>query len=299
MKNIVCYFTLFLVFLVTGCYNENKLTPTEQPEAISGKYTLPQGDHTYDTDILTLYKKYNTLLLYKFEDRDFWWNVSSDIRWTHDTASGSTSAGWEAIPANENYVGEQIGLLQDKFFTYFPDTLLFRTLPLKFLLCNYLNYIPDQGRYPEDSDKKFCNVYWGYDYIGVNWGNEKILNMTAEERNQFKNDICTLFLSKTAKKKMARAQAFFAVSTYSSSGSSKPEDGFVEDNIGSNLDNDWNSYISMIVSTPYEQLIGTAGLLSEGVDTSGKIRQKYDIMVEFFQTNYNVDLQAIGNDVEQ
>ena len=299
MKNRIYYSTLILVWMMMGCYSEDELTSTEKPEAIYGKYTLPQGDHTYDPDILKLYKKYNTLLLYKFEDKDFWWNVASDIRWTYDSVRISTSSGWEAAPANENYVGEQIELLQGKFFNYFPDTLLMRTLPLKILMCDYVNYIPNLDRYPTDSDKKFYNAYWGYDYMAINWGNEKINTMTAEERNLFKNDVCALFLSKTANKKMDRATAFFDVSTYSSSGSSKPEDGFVESNIGTNLSDDWKSYISMIVSTPYNRLTASGGFLDESVDSNGKIRQKYDIMVKFFLNNYNVDLQAIGDDVEQ
>ena len=47
---------LFLggLLLLAGCYDEGSLNPSPEPELIYGKYTLPQGDHDYDDDILNL-----------------------------------------------------------------------------------------------------------------------------------------------------------------------------------------------------------------------------------------------------
>lgn len=278
--------------IAAGCYDEGKITPTPEPEAVYGKYTLPQGNHDYDPEILEIYKKYNTLLLYKFEDKDYWWAVSEDIRWKYQEGYG-TVLGYEAAPADENYVGQQITLIKEKFLKYFPDTLLNRTLPQKILLTRYFNYIPPLSNYPTEEDKIHLNAYWGFDYIGVSWGNESILTMDADDLNAFKSDLCKVFLQNSANRTMGRSPKFFTISSYASGTSNTLEEGFVDPEMSVNVDEDWNSYIKVIVSTPYEELIAEKGILNYE-----KVRQKYDIMIDFFKKNYNVDLQAIGDDVE-
>ena len=48
----------------------------------------------------------------------------------------------------------------------------------------------------------------------------------------------------------------------------------------------------------YESMEAEGGVLSESVDINGKIREKYTIMIDFFESKYDFDIQAIGNDVE-
>ena len=50
MKKILCLFLGCVLFI--SCYDEGKIKPSEEPELIYGKYTLPQGDHDYDDSIL-------------------------------------------------------------------------------------------------------------------------------------------------------------------------------------------------------------------------------------------------------
>ena len=126
---------------MASCYNEDKLIATADPENVYSEYTLPQGNHDYDEQIMRYYEKYGVLTLYKFRDKDFWWNSTSDIRWNYIPESNRTEAGYEALPADTLYVKEQLGLLENKFFTYYPDSLLKRTLPQKFLLASMFNYV--------------------------------------------------------------------------------------------------------------------------------------------------------------
>ena len=60
---------------LTACYEEDKLTPSEEGENVyNGEYTLPQGNHDYDNDILELFSKYQTMFLYKYEPHDIYYN---------------------------------------------------------------------------------------------------------------------------------------------------------------------------------------------------------------------------------
>lgn len=61
---------------------------------------------------------------------------------------------------------------------------------------------------------------------------------------------------------------------------------------------DWEQYVKAIVSTPYEQLIAPGGILHPDIDKKQMIRKKYDYMINHFKEEYNIDLQAIGDDVQ-
>lgn len=85
----------------------------------------------------------NTTLefIIKFVDKDYYWGVSTDIRWRFDTVNNRIVAGYDALPADENYVGEQLDLLENHFLKYFSDTLLLRTMPYRVLLSSVFDYI--------------------------------------------------------------------------------------------------------------------------------------------------------------
>ena len=296
MKIIVWSWLTLFVLVAAGCYKEDSPEPSLEPEAIYGKYTLPQGNHDYDSEISEIYRKYGTLMLYRFEDKDFWWAVSSDIRWKYQEGIG-TVGGYEATPADERYVGQQLELIKSKFLNYFPESFLNKALPLKMLLMSDLNYVPSQDNKPTDEARQFRHVYWGYDYLGVNWGNENILTMTAAERNAFKSEICYLLLENFYKKTNESPVNFFSISSYASGAGTSPEDGFI-DASANTPEKDWLSFIKVIVSTPYEDMDAYFDDWYDFGFGAGKVRQKYNIVIDFFKQTYQIDLQAIGNDVE-
>lgn len=301
MKNILW---LFLgCCLLIGCWDEGELKPTPEPELIYGKYSLPQGDHDYDDDIVAFYKKYSSLILYKFTSKDFGWSPTGNVAWdiAKDTVYDEYNQGnkWNAIPANEQYVGNQLELLRKKFLNYLPDTFLY-LLPQKILLCSTIERLPTHLGYEPTPDQcEAFNVYLGYFHMAVSCGNSKILTMTAEERNQFKIDVCTAYFE-TVLKVLDKPQDFFQVSTYSDGIGENAiyENGFLNYNSRTSMDKDWFDYIKLAIENSIEDLEAEGGVLNESIDVEGKIREKYTVMTEFFKSKYHFDIQAIGNDVE-
>ena len=108
MKQLL--YILGAIVLLSGCYDED-VKPSSKPELIYGKYTLPQGDHEYDDDIVAFYEKYETLLLYQFTTKDFGWSPTGNVAWdvAVDTVyvENDLIIGYDVTPADENYVGEQ------------------------------------------------------------------------------------------------------------------------------------------------------------------------------------------------
>ena len=301
MKINVLLYGMLLSVLSASCYKEEELKSSNEPENVYGEYTLPQGDHDYDNQIVEYFKKYNVIILYKFRDRDYWWNSTSDIRWVYNPEINLTHSGYEATPADTLYIGDQLDLLQDKFFKYFPDSLLNRALPSKILLSSMFNFVPTTTGLPLETDRKLVNLYSGYDYLGVNWGNEKIRTMTHDQKNAFKGEACYVFLKRLFdKKQMSYSTDFIGITDYSQrvTNANLYELGYVISDATS-PSKDWVSYIDLIVHTSYETLTEEDGVLNSKVDVSGKIKQKYDIIIDYFKSEYNIDLQAIGNDIEK
>lgn len=301
MKKILGLF-FGCLFLLTSCYDEGSLAPSPEPELIYGKYTLPQGDHDYDDDIVEFYNKYSSLLLYKFTSKDFGWNPTGNVAWNPATDTiviPGAASKYDAQPANELYVGKQLELLQDKLFCYLPDSLKY-LLPQRILLCSVLDWVPvGLGYNPKPEQRTSLNVFSGFYHIAVNWGNEKILTMTAEERNQFKIDVCTAYLGFVVGS-LETPWEFFQVSNYTNDMAADKiyANGILDYNHRSSMMDDWFDYIKLAIGNSLEELEAEGGLLHASVDVNGKIREKYVIMVDFFKTKYKLDMQAIGNDIE-
>lgn len=289
------FIPILALLLTISCYKEKNLQPTEEDEKIYSEYDLPQGNHDFDTYIVEFFKNYQTVILYKYDLKEFWWKPDGDIRWKWDTIRNDWGWGYEALEADENYVGKQLDLMKETWFDFFPDDFLLKTLPPKILLFSELNWVmTDLAQTPDNFDRQQLNVLSSYDYIGVNRGNSDILSITAEEKAEFKNDVCKLFLEwARTSKTVTVTEEFTMMTSYSQriTEENKYELGLLV--VTTSSTTDWDSYIATIVSTPYDQL--EEGILHEDTDVNGLIRKKYDLVIAYFNNELNIDLQAIGN----
>lgn len=298
MKNI-WILSVLLCMAIAGCSEEDKLTPTEDPGDVYGPHTLPQGDHDYDARIVAAYEKYNTLILYKFTKRDFFWSAGKDIRWWFNPQKKQTESGYDATLADEAYVGHQLDLLEKCFLNYFPDTLLARTLPFKILLTDRILFLPFHTGMPDLTRLQYPDVSEAYDYLAIAWGNEGNQTMTAADIRKFKLALCNLFMKRCVTlDKILRSPEFAAATIYSSAinNTNMYTYGIFQAGVKT-LDADWNAYVEKIISTSLTTLEAKGGILHPDVDKAGKIRKKYEIITTYFRDTYHIDLQAIGDDV--
>lgn len=302
MKRLIVYLLLGLVGCMTSCDEEEKLNPSE--EDIYG-YFVPQGDHEYDATIVDWKNRYNIFALYKWIPKDYYWSPTG---WTEFIPSeeGDPLAGTgnrSARMADENYVGQQLDLIDNQFLTFYSDTTLRRCLPLKIILCDSIEWVNGI-----DGSRGFMNVDSYFDLLAFSWGTEKVLSMTTEQKNQFRIDAHQTFLERLIKNgKIVKKEQFFKLGDYSTSVSNRDMygRGFIKS--GTSADNDWENYVMAIISTPYEDLIAETGekdysnkgILNAIKDVNGLIRKKYDIVLNHWKEEYNIDLQAIGNAMEK
>ncbi|MVT10346.1 putative zinc-binding metallopeptidase [Chitinophaga tropicalis] len=306
MKQLI-YILVFTAVLFSACKKEEALTPSE-----SLAYTLPQGNHSYDTLIMDYYNKYGTYMLYKFTDRDAYWTPSGWKNAAYDSVTRNWSSGFLVQQSGEQYVAKQLDVIGRLWFRFYSDKFLQEFLPAKVLLCSsvdsvYLGF--DFTTTPVTFLKKDKEVYawYSYDNISVSFGNMNVENISALDSAAFIWKTSKIFMEQIfARKSVSPVVEFTRITSYTTAFASQATaytNGSISTYWSATQQNDWNAYMLAMV-TCSETMLKTAeantissfkGILNSTKDTNGRIRQRYNIVRNYFINNYNVDLQAIGN----
>ncbi len=294
-----------LIFIVlslvawTSCYDEDALVPTETSEF---NYTLPQGDHDYDTKIVDWNERCGFYVLYKFEPRDIYWNIRN---WLETGTTEMAGNKFIVTPADEACIGRLLDVFERRFLNFYPDTMLRRCMPLKVLLCSDLH----EDFYGTPVER---SIRFGLDFLALNGANENFQTKTPHQIDLLKDTVNLSFIYRlTENEKIALSEEFLSVSSYKEKTVSNEEMygwGYIVSSsyYPKEKNNDWKEYLQAIIKNPYDYLnaepvagdTSFKGILHEKKDVNKKIRQKYDILIRYFKSEYGVDLQAIGNSKE-
>lgn len=290
----------------TACKKEGALTASDD---IAG-YKLPQGDHSYDTTIMSLYNKYKTYFLYMFSDKDTYWTPTG---WKNATmlTSGAWITGYNMTTADPAFVGQQLGLIQKLWLSNYTDKFLQAFLPAKVMLCASLDSVYsvtlfNPTRYVKTI--KSVEAWFNYDNICINYGNALSTTMTATDSTRFLAKANLIFIQSIPGRNLSLPTSdFTSIANYGTSLTSQANayaQGIITVYYNSRSpQNDWQAYMEAMVSrseaslnksTPNTDMTYT-GILNTTKDSNSKIRQRYNIVRKYFINNYGVDLQAIGN----
>ncbi|MCH5721102.1 hypothetical protein [Niabella hibiscisoli] len=181
--------------------------------------------------------------------------------------------------------------------------------------------ITTNGTTPQYTAQQDCyltgsgNGGYVYGNFPVNWGSSRINNIkgAADSAAIFRGNVNYAFLRlATLRGKILRPAGFDALSDYTTAFAAYTQAEYYKRGYvgvfpyyipGAALD--WESFLKTIVQNSYAYLTdGTGitvtdatfkGILSPVKDVSGAIRRKYNFVTNFYKTNYNIDLQRIGN----
>ena len=311
----------------TSCsYDEDELTPS----GVTSSYQLPQGSHDYDDTIQKFYNDNGVYLLYKFSDKDAYWTPSG---WTDGTPSDSDDGktGFTVKAADENYVGQQLSLLDEVWFSKLNASAK-KLLPTLILLCSEVNNVA----YAYDFYPVFKAYYsespilshYNYDNICVTYGSEAVTSLTDDQKKEFGSSVIKSWTEYISEHKAEPSGEFSSSIDYSSTAItylSTPAEccaaGTLNAGYNTSAAKDWQLFLDMMMLYPESYLTEDAGDLSsywsftnyvdgeyvydyDGIfhgilniqrDTNGMLKQRYDIVRNYFITNYDFDPQAVGN----
>ncbi|WP_148375352.1 MULTISPECIES: hypothetical protein [Butyricimonas] len=292
------WYLILVMSLLAGCANDDEtLTATEEPEF---RYTLPQGNHDYDEEIVKWYEECGFYILYRFEPKDVYWNCSGWYGYRKNNAN--LGDGHIIEQADEDYVGEQLTLLKKIFFNLYPKELLKNVMPLKLLLCSRITLDNSQSL----REKLIFN---GFDCLAVNYGNDQVGQLSASEKRKLAEELLDYILTRVNEVGLVSRDEFAAVSKNYYNTYVDPNTCYQRGFLGPRgweLPVDWSEYVKMIVNTPYDVLVSEPagssynwmeeeyfGVLHPKKDVNGLIRQKYDLVLNGFKA-IGVDLNRIG-----
>lgn len=118
-KNIFLLVILFLVF--SSCYEEDKIIPTNE-EDVMLRFEFPQGNNSWDNDIVEISKEFGVYLIYKgFDTTDF------NRTWT---GGGLVGTEWIAGDLQSDEQAEFcVDFMKNHVFYYLNAEILDRVLP--------------------------------------------------------------------------------------------------------------------------------------------------------------------------
>lgn len=273
-------FFILVALSISGCKKkEAPITPSE----LSIQYQLPQGNYDYDPTIVSLNQRYGSFFLYKFTPLDFSYSPVY-------TAGGFTDT-YTVDQGDEAYVGKVLTFIQNNWLNYYTDAFLKANLPFKVLM--------GQNLRTKAATPTFYTVLSNYNQLTVSNVSVSFDSMTAAQKKTYVNNLHAEFFNFILNRGKLDIPADFSVITnYSLPGSATAyyAQGYVSLAVafGDNkLNKDFLSYIALITSKTRAELDAT--ILKSTTDTAGLIKKKYDIIINYYKTKYNIDLQAIGN----
>ena len=264
------YFLIIILglFLWTGCNDDDeKLTPSTEPEF---RYVLPQGDHDYDTKIVSWYEDCGIYFLYKFEDKDVYYNEND--RWAgfvEDTSRINESElvfynpGLHVELPDEEYVGKQLEWVEKLFLNHYSKELLKKKMVKKVILAKNVTYCHRLGNniLSEQERDYFNNIA---NTLIFSHGDASVENLANKDMLKMKNDLHTWMLTEKLVDDypMAELEDFLSVTDYSKTLSADYYEEWMSEGWLGRLANseeeakrtDVRTYLEMIITTPKEIL---------------------------------------------
>lgn len=302
VTSIICSTVMML-----SCNKDNN--PAQVSEKSTTRYQLPQGNASFDAEILSLFQKYDSYILYKFSDIDFNYQFSYNLA-NPPVGSLNATVGPVVMRGGDSIaIQSALDFMNTYWFNFYPEDFKKKYLPQKILLAGLI-YTTRYNGTTKIYDTPRVNPYTipieGVDHITLPKIDTAFNSYPLASKLLLKAKLNSLFLKhlmypviNTVPAPVPVPADFFKVSDYSLGSITrdlKYKYGFDTLGAGSRAPTpilDMVGFLDSICAKSKSQL--DAYMLNPNIDVLGLTRRKYDLLVNYFKTNYNVDIQAIGN----
>lgn len=189
MKKIYNVLAVLLCLIVTSCYEEEALTPTEG--GIELRFKVPQGNNSWDDDIAKIYDEFGVYLIY--DDLD-----NSDFNRTWTGASIASYQGQSSL--NDEMTESYVRFMKTHIFPYLKNKeVISKVLPMYWYLGYNVNaYMKlDLGFFVMEYHTPQSNLFDGLDFWSLcmygepdpTTGEEFFTPKTQKEYSQSRNMI--------------------------------------------------------------------------------------------------------------
>ncbi|QEC42411.1 hypothetical protein [Pseudobacter ginsenosidimutans] len=306
MKNIFIAGSL-AALLFASCKKDKAIGP---PVEIKPDYALPQGNAstTDNNRIQQLFNNYGSYFLYVYTQKDF--------EWTQATSTGNSRID-TAVLANPQYAGQMLDFLDDVWLKFLPDAFKKKGgIPYRVFLADSIRQY--RTGYPPGMEYLYSDIKVSGKAIGFAGMNSGLSVMTPAQKLTKKNAITAAVWNYYLGNNILEIPAaFYNVSNYTAAAPTTPLNALNPANVEAYRQKGFlpNSY-NTVTQAPFEWHNGAYSWtnaksndlssfifnLTQRTDaqmapylTYPLIKQKWDILVNHFQTKYGIDVRAIGN----
>ena len=306
MKNIFIAGSL-AAMLFASCKKDKAIGP---PVEIKPDYILPQGAASAadNNRIQELFDTYGSYFLYVYTQKDF--------EWTQATSTGNSRID-TAVLANPQYVGQMLDLLDDVWLKFLPDAFRKKGgIPYRVFLADSIRQY--RTGYPPGMEYLYTEIKVSGKAIGFAGMNSGLAVMTPAQKLAKKNAVTAAVWNYYLGNNIIDIPAaFYNVSNYTAAAPTTPLNALNPANVEAYRQKGFlpNSY-NTVTQAPFEWHNGAYSWtnaksndinsfifnLTQRTDAQMApyldyplIRQKWDILVNHFQTKYGIDVRAIGN----
>ncbi|MBO9632973.1 MAG: hypothetical protein J7578_07615 [Chitinophagaceae bacterium] len=252
-------------------------------------YSLPQGNHPYDNQIVDFNKQYGSFILYKFDKGDYTWNLTS-------------SFNLYATQPDESKVPDAMSFLFDYIFANYSENSLKKLLPYKIILAGGMYTLnPNVSGGLDTLWTSPVLVTNGFNFVTLAVA-DTITKMTPDTKKLLRANF-NFYLWKRALSQQAieYPPGFTTLINYSGANPGTYRDYgmlgmfplFTANQSWWTPVEDMLYYVREITSKTSVQFANT--YLTTAADPKGLIRKKYDMITSYYKTRYGLDLQAMGD----
>lgn len=280
MKKIIIYLIAFCTLGCVACSEDKEIG---EIESLLPDYTLPQGKSPADDRVVELHEQYGTYMLYEYKRLDFQYGLSSTYIYK--------------LP-DPQYTGDMLDLLEDIWFSFYPEEFNKKYTPYKIFLSDTLWLQSSSGKLTV----KYA--YTSETSLALGFCSDVLREMSPSMKQTYKNELNKQLWTMWMYYYIGFPDEFYKVSDYSSrSTSDKTSEnyarvrGFISSNGSewsttyaySDQGKDLYTYLAWMVSRTTEEW---ASDLEYPL-----VRKKYDIVRNYIQEKFGFDIQKIGDTV--
>lgn len=263
------------------------------PSADNRLVEFPQGNNSYDAEILQIYQKYGTQMLYRYNDAMFRWQITDQL-------------GFVSRPADEQYVDAAVRFIKNNCFQFYREDSLKAYLPYRIYLARDLGRLFQySGLDAAGNNVSIRDTIWhtaatnGYANLCFGLACQRLTTLSDDSLRLAKGELNAALLANAISQGNIQVPATFTKEEVNNVNWSNYVGSYNTYGLLEYLDaktmtpaQDFVVFLKYLIAYPKEMF--EEKFTTKTFDTSGRIARKAKAAKDWMLSEYDIDLDAMA-----
>ena len=269
--------------------SEEEITPSADNRLVE----FPQGNNSYDAEIVQIYQKYGTQMLYRYSDAMFRWQITDQL-------------GYVSRPADEQYVDAAVRFIKNNCFQFYREDSLKAYLPYRIYLARDLGRLFQySGLDAAGNNVSIRDTIWhtaatnGYANLCFGLACQRLTTLSDDSLRLAKGELNAALLANAISQGNIRVPTTFTKEEVSNVNWSNYVGSYNTYGLLEYLDaktftaaQDFVVFLKYLIAYPKEMFDERYTIKT--FDTSGRIARKAKAAKDWMLSEYGIDLEAMA-----